>query len=214
MVAGCYFSPWEDLTYAACEGTPMCHADAERYIRTHARRNRHLGAWGGYVIGDTIVSVMIRSSGFSGSYKGPYKVWIRASKRGIESVPIIINSLRVRRKGEERYLFNRGDITLGMDKVELEPSPLMYDECMFLLPDVLNPKDGKGIVVEISAVQRDDEKGMDSMCGFSTNRCRRARATSQNHIVRGDDMQDLAKTVLKGAGHVVADVIPFLTWGN
>ena len=157
MVAGCYFSPWEDLTYAACEGTPMCHADAERYIRTHARRNRHLGAWGGYVIGDTIVSVMIRSSGFSGSYKGPYKVWIRASKRGIESVPIIINSLRVRRKGEERYLFNRGDITLGMDKVELEPSPLMYDECMFLLPDVLNPKDGKGIVVEISAVQRDDD---------------------------------------------------------
>ena len=157
MVTGCYFSPWEDLTYAACEGTPTCHADAERYIRTHARRNRHLGAWGGYVIGDAIVSVMIRSSGFSGSYKGPYKVWIRASKRGIESVPIIINSLRVRRKGEERYLFNRGDITLGMDKVELEPSPLMYDECMFLLPDVLNPKDGKGIVVEISVVQRDDD---------------------------------------------------------
>ena len=157
MVAGCYFSPWEDLAYAACEGTPACHADAKRYIRTHARKNRHLGAWGGYVIGDTIVSVMIRSSGFSGSYKGPYKVWIQASKRGIGAVPVIIKSLRVRRKGEKRPLFNREDITLEMDKVELEPSPLMYDECMFLLPDMLNPKDGKGIVVEISAVQREGD---------------------------------------------------------
>lgn len=38
--------------------------------------------------------------------------------------------------------------------------------------------------------------------------------SSQNHIVRGDDMHDLAKTVLKGVGHVAADVIPFLIWGN
>lgn len=154
MVAGCYFSPWEDLTYVACEGTPTCHADAERYIRTHARKNRHLGAWGGYVIGDAIISVMICPSGFSGSYRGPYTVWIRASKRGIGAVPIIIKSLRVRRKGDEQILFNRDEIILGMDKVEMAPSPLMCDECMILLPDVLNPKDGKRIVVEITAIQR------------------------------------------------------------
>ena len=160
MVAGCYFSPREDLTYHACEGTPPCHADAERYIRTHARGHRHLGAWGGYVIGDAIISVMIRPSGYSGSYKGPYKVWVRACKRGIGASSIIIKRLRVRRKGDEEPLFNMEDIILRMDKVNMEPSPLMYDECMFLLSDTLNPKDGKKIVVDISATQREDEGQM------------------------------------------------------
>jgi hypothetical protein len=159
MVAGCYFSPWEDLTYHACEGTPPCHADAERYIRTHSRKHRHLGAWGGYVIGDAIISVMIRPSGYSGSHKGPYKVWVRASKRGTGAVPIIIKNLRVRRKGDEQILFNRDEIALGMNKVSTGQSPpTSYDECMFLMPDLLNPKDGKRIVVEISAVQRGGEQ--------------------------------------------------------
>lgn len=101
---------------------------------------------------------MIRPSGYSGSYKGPYKVWIRAGKRGIGAPRIIIKRLRVRRKGDERSLFDRQDIALGMNKMEMEPSPCMYDECSFLLPDVLNPKDGKRIAVEISAIQMGDDK--------------------------------------------------------
>ena len=85
-------------------------------------------------------------------------MWIRASKRGIGAPRIIIKSLRVRRKGDERSLFDRQDITLGMNKVEMEPSPLIYDECSFLLPDVLNPKDGKRIAVEISVIQMGYDK--------------------------------------------------------
>ena len=86
-------------------------------------------------------------------------MWVRASKRGIGAVPTISKNLRVRRKGDEQILFNRDEIALGMNKVSTGQSqPTSYDECMFLMPDVLNPKDGKRIVVEISAVQRGGEQ--------------------------------------------------------
>ena len=165
MVAGCFFSPWENLTYEACNGAPLNHAVAERYIRTHSREHRHKNSLGDYVAGDAIVSVMVNPSGYSGSYKGPYKMWIRACKRGVSTFHVVIKRLIVRREGDEHPMFCRKDIIFNMGKVEMEPTPLLFDECTFQLPHVLNPQDGKRICVELSVAYGDKQDDLQS-CGF------------------------------------------------
>ena len=164
MVAchGCYYSPWESLEYEAF-GSPKSHAQAEVALAGGIPEQRYVveensmpsDRFAAFKIEEVMYSVMLLPTGCFHEEKGPYTIWMSAAglrnKIAIDKAKTVkVKSIVVKTSNNEE-LWRHGEVFLKLNRPSVVNSKyLVYGDCKIMLPDVLNPKDGKDVKFDVS----------------------------------------------------------------
>ena len=153
-LSGCWYSPWESLTYEAVDA-PDSHWEAMQALSNCCATNRHEAC----VFDGVMCSVMLRASGYYMEEHGPYTlslgmVEIHDGRRNHRDRVVRVKRVAVKMSGST--LWRQEDFQIKLDRHEILNSRFLasgYGE--IVLPDILDPKDGRMVEVEV-AVERDN----------------------------------------------------------
>ena len=159
VLQGCFYSPWESLRYEAVH-CPKSHAAAEvalvggvpslPYIEV--AKDIPPDRYESFKIGEIMCSVMLVASGYYQQERGPYTVWLSLSELCTPRSPgkaIKVKSVLIRRSGTTLWRQNEFFLRLDQNN-EVNRRIVAFGDRKMLLPDVLNPKDGKIVSVEVT----------------------------------------------------------------
>lgn len=159
---GCYYSPWESLEYVAI-GSPKSHAQAEVALAGGIPEQRYVAEessipsdrFAAFKIEEVMYSVMLLPTGCFHEEKGPYTIWMSAAElrkiKAIDKIKTVkVRSIVVKTSNDEE-LWRNGSFCLKLNRPSVVNSKyLTYGEFKIMLPDVLNPKDGKDLKIDVS----------------------------------------------------------------
>ena len=91
----------------------------------------------------------IRESGTFGRLRGPYTLFVAVRRSDENECEVMIEQVNVRRKGDVRNVYE-GMLGPVSFEVDCTNKSQLIGRQTVLLPDVLKPKDGKEIIVELS----------------------------------------------------------------
>ena len=159
VLQGCFYSPWESLRYEAVH-CPKSHAAAEVALVGGAPSLRYIEVakdippdrYESFKIGEVMCSVMLVASGSYQQERGPYTVWLLLSELCTPRSPdkaIKVKSVLIRRSGTTLWRQNEFFLRLDQNN-EVNRRIVAFGDRKMLLPDVLNPKDGKIVSVEVT----------------------------------------------------------------
>ena len=148
LFPGCVVSPWESLEYAAV-GSPSSHVEAQEALSSSSPENK----FESFRSDGLICSVMLLGSGSFEDMHGPYTVSLSISEvdgevRGHKDRVVTVKSVAV--KMYTNTLWRNEGFSLKLDCRRNRNNCLVasgYKD--MLLPDFLNPKDGRIVGVEV-----------------------------------------------------------------
>jgi hypothetical protein len=159
---GCYYSPWESLEYVAI-GSPKSHAQAAVALAGGIPEPQYMSEvysmpkdrYATFKIEEVMYSIMLLPTGYYQEERGPYTLWLFAAelkkKMNIGQSSIVNVRSIVVKTSDNIELWWHGNFILKLDKCrKVNSRDLAYGESKMLLPDVLNPKDGKDLKIDVS----------------------------------------------------------------
>ena len=165
LLAGCLYAPWENLAYEVVDAPPS-HGDAIDALTLSSNHD-----YDDYIIDDVMFSVMLPGTGYYTKERGPYTLWVHLAKKRMapesSSIGTAVNlrSIKVTRLCET--VWEDHDVQIELTSFLGPPNylkPVITGELEVVLPDVLNPKDGKSIQVIVTVEAKD---GNDRLLTFS-----------------------------------------------
>ena len=175
VLNGCFYSPWESLEYEAV-GSPNTHAQAAVALAGGIPEPQYMSEvysmpkdrYATFKIEEVMYSIMLLPTGYYQEERGPYTLWLFAAelkkKMNIGQSSIVNVRSIVVKTSDNIELWWHGNFILKLDKCrKVNSRDLAYGESKMLLPDVLNPKDGKNINIDITVK---NSEGHENTLGF------------------------------------------------
>ena len=156
---GCYYSSWESLEYEAV-ASPKSHAQAEVALAGGVPEPRYMAEeksmpsdrFAAFKIGEVMYSVMLTATGCLHHEKGPYTIWLSASglrnRMAVDKI-VKVESIVAKISGKELWRHEGFPLKLNQRRT-VNSKDLSCGECKMTLPDILNPKDGKVVTIDVS----------------------------------------------------------------
>ena len=159
LLSGCWYSPWENLAYEAVSA-PASHREAQEVLKEWDNRK-----FDDYRIGGLLFSVMLRGEGSYTQERGPFTLSLSIAKKGrwhsANNACATVQGIAISRLDD--VLWTSPGFQVELTNRETVVDGIIAGYKKFLLPDVLNPKDGKSIRVVIVVK---DEDGNDKTLTF------------------------------------------------
>ena len=160
LLSSCYYSPWEELTYDICNGAPETY---EEVILNIWGKTIGCGKYSNFFVGDTLFSVGLIASGHACDLKGPYKLYVFMARRGLDTSDVFIDKIQLYRTGVQLPIFEQSSVRVVMQRTEkafIMKGKFIAGEYSKELPDILNPKDGKNVVVKLEVISPNEIGGL------------------------------------------------------
>ncbi len=159
---GCWYSPWENLAYEVVDA-PISHMAAYEAL---IGRDKHV--YETYRFDDVICNIMLKGEGPYTKERGPYTIWVSfAEKHNAKSAflrkTINVRGVKITSSGKTLWKYDGFPVMLIRHEV-LNLSHIMVGDKKLILPNILNPKDGKTIQVIIAV---ETKTGEDKLMSFS-----------------------------------------------
>lgn len=157
LVSGCWYSPWESLKYDAT-GAPNSHEEAEQALSNCCATNRYEACR----FDGVMCSVYLWASGYYMEEHGPYTLslgMVEVYDGRQNHRDRIVRVRRVAVKISSSTLWRQENFQMKLDCHKILNSCFLASgRWDVVLPDILDPKDGRMVIVEVVVERENGEE--------------------------------------------------------